>query len=130
MIIYYLRKVLFIIAVIVSTYFTIDNIYCRDLEVSKEVQLLDVKSDSYYEMLSDNSGYTNINGLSNIKLNLIEQGYLIEQELITDKYIDIIATKEGEESYRIYFRYPEGYITFFSSLYENSYKLTSYINVR
>ena len=82
---------------------------------------------TYYEMLSDNVGMTTINGLGNVYVNMEADGYEIYNEEITDHTIDVTFVKSDFPTYRYYYEYPSGRLTFFSSEYENSFIGSSYI---
>ena len=61
---------------------------------------------------------------------MIRDDYLVSSITKTNNYIDIILEKEYSPSYRLYFTYPEGKLTIFSSDYESSYLGLSYIHER
>ena len=125
-----MRKLLFLIAAIACVCITVYNVDNVPVNTTGTVYIVDKYADTYYEMLSDNVGITTINGISNVYVNMKNDGYTIYKENITNNNIDVSFVKDGYPSYRFYFEYPEGRITFFSSEYENSYTGYSYINER
>lgn len=125
-----IRKLLFLIAAIACVCITIYNVDNVPVNTTGTVYIVDKYADTYYEMLSDNVGITTINGISNVYVNMKNDGYTIYKENITSNNIDVSFIKDGCPSYRFYFEYPEGRITFLSSEYENSYTGYSYINER
>lgn len=122
------RRVLLTLAVILCFTLTLLNIYNRSIDIDGSVRLAQSYAQPYYEALSDNVGITTINGISNVFINMKVDGYSIYKQDMTQSYIDVSFIKSGAPSYRFYFLYPEGKITFFSSEYENSYIGVSYIN--
>lgn len=124
------RKLLFVIAAFICVGITVYNLDTVPTTTVGTVYLVDEYADTYYEMLSDNVGLTTINGISNVYVNMKTDGYSVYSEDITDSHIDVSFIKEGSPSYRFYFTYPDGRITFFCSEYENSYTGFSYISER
>lgn len=122
-----IRKILFIVTAILCCYFTIIRITSVTMNTTGTVYIVDSYAPAYYDMLSDNVGITTINGISNVFINMKIDGYSIYKSDIQNNYIDVSFVKEGCPSYRYYFEYPEGNITFFSSQYETSYTGVSYI---
>ncbi len=124
------RKALFLLAASLCVCITIYNLDDVPMKSYGTIYLVDKYADTYYEMLSDNVGITTINGISNVFVNMEADGYEIYKSDITDSYVDVSFVKDGAPSYRFYYTYPEGRITFFCSEYENSYTGLSYINKR
>lgn len=124
------RKVTFLVACVVCVVITLYNVDDIHMETNGKVYIVDEYADTYYEMLSDNVGLTTINGISNVYVNMKHDGYSIYNETVNDSFIDVGFVKDGYPSYRFYFEYPEGRITFFSSDYESSYTGFTYINER
>lgn len=122
-----IRKILFVIAAVLCCYFTLERIGNVKLDTTGTVYIVDAYAPAYYEMLSDNVGLTTINGISNVFVNMKLDGYDIYKSDIQNDYVDVSFIKEGYPSYRYYFEYPSGKITFFSSQYETSYTGISYI---
>lgn len=122
-----IRKLLFVITALLCCYFTFERISRVNLDTSGTAYIVDSYAPAYYEMLSDNVGLTTINGISNVFINMKEEGYDIYKSDIKSNYIDVSFIKEDGISYRYYFEYPSGKITFFSSQYETSYTGISYI---
>lgn len=122
-----IRKILFISAAVLCTYYTLSNMLDVTLNAKGTVYLVDQYVPVYYETLSDNVGLTTINGISNVYINMKADGYEVYKQEVTPSFIDVSFTKDNCPSYRFYFTYPEGRITFFSSEYENSYTGLSYI---
>lgn len=121
-----LRKITFITLTLVMVYQTYNKIYIEGITSNGSLHILSSKSKSYYSALTDNTGYTNINGVSNFYINMSEEGYNIVKEEVTNSFIDT-TWSNGELSYRLYYKYPECYIAIFSSDYVKSYKGISYI---
>lgn len=121
------RRILLLIGIVSCVYISLRNIDDVPLISSGDIYLVDKYSDPYYEMLSDNVGLTNINGISNVVINMEKDGYEIYKQDTTKDYVDISFIKDGYPSYRYYFTYPEGRITFFCSDYESSYTGLAYI---
>ena len=122
-----IRKGMFLIGAVLCLYYTVTNIYDLNLTAKGTVYLVEEYTPVYYEALSDNVGLTTINGISNVFINMKADGYTVYNAEITNSYVDASFVKEGFPSYRYYFTYPEGRLTFFSSEYENSFKGLSYI---
>lgn len=83
---------------------------------------------AYCYMLSDNVCLTTINGISNVYINMQENGYSIYSEDIGKTYIDVIFVKEGFPTYRYYYTMSDGRLTFFCDDYENSFTGEAYIH--
>lgn len=122
-----IRKILFICAASLCIYYTVSNIMNVTINAKGTVYIVDEYVPVYYEVLSDNVGLTTINGISNVFVNMKADGYTVYKEEITSSYVDVSFVKDNCPSYRFYFTYPEGRVTFFSSEYENSYTGLSYI---
>lgn len=122
-----IRKVLFMVAAILCVYFTGSNYLDMQIKSDGTVYLVNEYTPVYYEALSDNVGITTINGISNVVINMKADGYDVYKMQVDKSYVDVSFTKDNYPSYRYYFTYPEGKITFFCSEYENSYIGLSYI---
>lgn len=122
-----LQKLMFTVAAVLCIYYTVRNVSKLSIDTNGVAYLVDEWAPAYYEVLSENVGITNMNGMSNIYINMANDGYTIYKEEKTSSYIDVSFVKEGYPSYRYYFLYPEGRITFFSSTYEESWKALTYI---
>lgn len=122
-----IRKVLFMVAAILCVYFTGSNYLDMQIKSDGTVYLVNEYTPVYYEALSDNVGITTINGISNVVINMEADGYDVYKMQVDKSYVDVSFTKANCPSYRYYFTYPEGKITFFCSEYENSYIGLSYI---
>ena len=122
-----IRKVLFMVAAILCVYFTGSNYLDMQIKSDGTVYLVNEYTPVYYEALSDNVGITTINGISNVVINMKADGYDVYKMQVDKSYVDVSFTKDNCPSYRYYFTYPEGKITFFCSEYENSYIGLSYI---
>ena len=83
--------------------------------------------DTYYEPITDNTGYTTINGISNVFINMKALGYTVYKTDITNNQIDVVFKHDELPTYRYYFTYPDGKVTIISSEYESSYKGVTYI---
>lgn len=124
------RKLLLLIAAVSCVVITVVNAGDAEIDDDGTFYIIGEYHDTYYEMLSDNVGLTTPNGISNVYVNMVEDGYSIYREEITDSYVDVSFTKEGYPSYRYYYEHPSGRITFFSSDYESSFTGVAYINER
>lgn len=122
-----LRRLLLFIGVLACLYMTVYNMDDVPLESYGDMYIVNEYVEPYYEMLSDNVGLTHVNGISNVLINMKNDGYELYNQDVTDSYIDISFIKEGYPSYRYYFTYPDGRVTFFCSDYESSYTGLSYI---
>lgn len=122
-----LRKLLFVTLVVITYFITLNNYYDVEYVSSNDVYLLEETEDTYYKIIDDNTMYTTINGISNMYLNFINDGYSIYKEDVNNDYIDLILVKNERPTYRLYMTYPECKLTIFSSNYEESYKGLSYI---
>lgn len=123
-----LRRILLTIASLLCSLITLYNITDVNIEADGLIYLVDDYADTYHEAISDNVCLTTVNGLSNICIKLKEDGYKEYSCDIQKDYIDISFTKPDYPDYRLYLTYPECKLTIFSSEYENTYILQSYIN--
>lgn len=126
----FVRKVLLLITALACIGITLYNLSQIKINLSSKLYLVDEYVDTYYEELSSNVGLTTINGISNVYVNMANDGYTIYNSDVTQDYIDVSFVKDDEPSYRFYFTYPEGRITILCSEYENSYLGVSYITER
>lgn len=124
------RRVFLCVASVICVVVTLLNLRSFTMDVDGTFYLVDEYVDTYYEMLSDNVGLTTPNGISNVLVNMKNDGYDVYSIDITDTYVDVSFTKDKNPSYRFYYEHPSGRITFFSSDYETSYTGVSYINER
>lgn len=123
----YIPKIIFIGIVCLLLVMTGYNYANIKSEVSGVYYLLNEKSKTYYERITSNSCKTNINGVSNIRINLMRDGYTLYSEDITTEYIDMIYVKQGYPTFRYIFDIPSSTLTIFSSSYENSAMGLTYI---
>ena len=123
----FLRKLVFIAVAIICCWFTYLNKYLPIDEVSNELRLLDEYVQPYYESTTSNTGFTNINGISNVYVNMLTDGFDVYKSDVTNSYIDISFTNDDGEAYRYYFERISGKVTFFYSDYERSELGLSYI---
>ncbi len=123
----YVRRIFLICAILTIMYNILVDIYGYEISANTGLRILKDTTPTYYSMVTDNSGYTNINGISNVYHNLNKEGYGIHKEDITKDYVDVVFVKDNSPSYRYYYEWPEMHVTFFSSNYEASYLLSSYI---
>lgn len=94
-----------------------------------EFYLLDeVSENSYLQRYSENTGKTDLVGISNIILNMLDDGYKIQNYKNTGDYIDIIL-QNNDEVHRLYFN-KEYELTVISSPYNKSIVPYTYINER
>lgn len=122
-----LRRAVLMTAAALCVVYTYRNIFIPDVELINDIRVYDYYVDTYYQPISENSGITSLNGLSNAKVNLLNQGFEVYSEEITDNGIDLILTNSNGEVYRYYFDMKTNRITFFYSDYERSYLGESYI---
>lgn len=123
-----IRKILFIICTFICVVMTVSHIGKNVPEVINNVSLLNEVSPSFYVEDTINTGYTNINGISNIYLNLQQDGWKVHKVIIEDTFIDISMTKYPDLSCRVYFKVSDGWTALFLSEYENSNSLLAYIS--
>lgn len=124
----FIRRFILTVTCLACICLTIINYDKVRFEMYGTAYIVSKYADTYYEMLSDNVGITTINGISNVYSNMKKDGYSIYKEDIKDNHIDVSFVKNEYPSYRFYFTYPEGRITFFCSEYEDSYTGLAYIN--
>ncbi len=125
-----MRKFIFILIVCIMSIISIKNYSNRSVITDGTIYLVPSVINTWYSLNKDNTGYTTINGVSNIYNNMLEDGYSIYREVFSKDSIDISFVKERYPSYRLYYLYPSGFTYCFSSNYENSIYLFSYINER
>ncbi len=124
-----LRKIIFIFFTCLGMYYTYDNLNKLEMElIDTDTELFSSYSPVYYIPLSDNTGYTNINGISNFVLNVIKDNYELQQDNSTNNYIDYIFIRSSDNSvWRLYYSFRNMYVAFLSSEYEASGKGFTYI---
>lgn len=122
-----LRRAVLMTAAALCVVYTYRNIFIPDVELINDIRVYDYYVDIYYQPISENSGITSLNGLSNAKVNLLNQGFEVYSEEITDNGIDLILMNSDGEVYRYYFDMKTNRITFFYSDYERSSLGESYI---
>lgn len=120
-------KVVFTIIVCFMIFFTINNLTNIHVDANGTNYLLNEKSKAYYEKVSSNSCITNINGVSNIRINLLKDGYTLYNEDISKDFIDMSYVKQGYPTFRYIFDVSRSILTVFSSTYENSIIGLTYI---
>ena len=120
-------RLILIATLIILSLIVYRNSILRSVEYTGGYHLLSEKTNAYYKESSFNTGITNINGISNLYLNMQDDGYTIYKEFMTKDYIDVSFIKDGFPSYRYYYEYPSGKIAIFSSDYERSEEGVSYI---
>lgn len=120
------RKAICIIGMLIVMVTSYKSLLCN-VELDGSLKPLSTISDTFYDPLTSNSGYTSINGFSNIYNKLIFNGWNLYDITITNSFIDASFVKDGDSSYRVYYKFPDGYIVFLSSNYEDSDRLNSYI---
>lgn len=126
-VIYYARKVILLIAAIVCVFLTYENTILPTPEHSNEIRLFDYYVDTYYDRVSDNSGITSINGVSNVYVNMLDCSYIEHYIDIQSNYIDMSFIGTGGDAYRFYYDMKTNLLTFFYSDYERSNTGESYI---
>ena len=116
-----IRKLIFLIFTGLSIYYTYENFNKLDMKIDNSFRLISSYSTPYYEMLTDNTGLTNVNGVSNLVNNLKKDGYEVEYDYSTDTYLDMIFSSEtSENKWRVYYNISDYYLAIFSSDYESS----------
>lgn len=125
----FLRKliVLFITGFLIV--YTYVNTVLGELRIHNDVCLLNETSDTFLIETSSNTGITNINGVSNIKLNMIDEGWSVYSESVNNNEIDLILTDGLENVARIYYRCDTNEIAIFMSDYERSNEIFTYTSV-
>lgn len=121
------RRIILLLAIIACSYYTYIKMSDVSIDYSGTIYVVDEFTEPYYEMLSDNVGITNINGISNVYINMERCGYDVFRESVSESSIDVSFVKTGCSSYRYYYEQSSGRITIFSSDYETSYLGVSYI---
>ena len=122
-----IRRLVLLFGVLACVRVTLSNIDDVPLTAVGDAYIVDKYAEPYYEMLSDNVGLTNINGISNVIINMETDGYEVYNQEVTDEFIDISFIKDESPAYRYYFTVVDGRVTFFCSDYESSYTGLSYI---
>ena len=121
------RKIVFITITIILTVFTNNFLKEEGVSVNNKYVYGPVKSDVYYEYLTNNTGITSREAINNVWYNLDKDGYTLS-DLKEDKfYVDAVFTK-GSDTWRYIYDVESNYIMFFNKEYESSYKGESYIN--
>ena len=110
-------------------FYTYVNAVLGELRIVNDIFLLENITDTFLTETSPNTGITNINGLSNIKRNMINDGWSLYKESIDNNEIDIIFTNKSENVARIYYRCDTNEIAIFTSDYESSGEIFTYTNV-
>ena len=98
-----LRKLIFLCTALYSLYITYVNVY-ENINADGTLHLLNEYTESYMTELTSNTGYTNINGVSNFYRNMSTLGYKIHNEERTSTYIDVSFVKPNNPSYRLYYK--------------------------
>lgn len=120
-------KILLLITSCICVGITMYNYISVPIDLNGTMYIPKQYHDTYYEMLSDNVGITTVNGLGNVYANMVNDGYSIYSENITEHSVDVTFVKPDSLTFRYYFEYPSGKITFFCSQYESSYIGSTYI---
>lgn len=122
-----LRRIILTITLLILVYIYINKCLESSLDAYGTIYIVDDYVDTYYEPLTENTGYTTINGISNVFVNMKKAGYTVYNSEVTNNYIDAVFIKDDAPTYRYYFTYPEGKMTVLSSDYESSFLGVSYI---
>lgn len=117
-----IRKIMFIIFTIIGMYYTYCNLNHFEFVLDdSEICLFDSYSPAYYLAISDNTGYTNINGVSNFVNNMYKEGYELYEDNSTNSYLDYSFLNNMDNSvWRLYYSLKNRYIAFLYSDYEAS----------
>lgn len=127
-VVYRLRKVVFFIAMLLCVWYTgINTIIPKKEDLVTDVRLYPYYQDTYYEPISENSGITSLNGISNVYVNMAADGFSVHKENVTSDYVDVSFVNNVNEAYRFYYDMKTSVITFFYSDYEKSSMGVSYI---
>lgn len=125
----FLRKLIVLVITGFLIVYTYVNTVLGELSIHNDVCLLSEISDTFLIETSSNTGITNINGVSNIKLNMIDEGWSIYSESVNNNEIDLILTDRLENVARIYYRCDTNEIAVFMSDYERSSEIFTYTSV-
>lgn len=120
-------RLFLLVTLIVVTLITYDKFRNNCTTTIGVPKLMSSYVSPYYEEISENSGLTSINGISNVYINMQADRYSIYKEEITPTTVDVSFVKEGEPAYRYYYDTSTNRITFFSSNYETSGVGVTYI---
>lgn len=126
----FLRKLLFLSATVSCIVFVYVTLYTRSKVTDSSIRLIEDITPSFFIEESFNTGYTNINGVSNIYHQLLEEGYELYSMKQTDTYVDLAFVNNENNAWRVYFRVVDGWIAFFNSNYESSSSLIPYTTVK
>lgn len=121
------RKCIFILFASLCCILTYLNTNRVSIEASPNIDLYNYTVPEWYTEVSSNVVLTNLNGLSNIDLNLKKDGYVVYNKTQTQNTVDISYVKAYCPSYRIYYEIDSGKLTIFSSSYESSNLGLAYI---
>ena len=118
---------MFLSAAMVCCYFTYVNTILPKEETDYSLRIIEEYVEPYYDSLTPNTGFTNINGISNVYVNMLADGFKVHKNDVSSDYIDLSFINSNGDAYRYYFEKISGKITFFYSDYERSDLGLSYI---
>lgn len=101
-----------------------------EFEINNDSYLLDEVSNSFLIVNSPNTGITNINGVSNIINQMIDDGWEVYKENVNNESIDVVLVKSVEKVGRVYYECKSNEITVFMNDYEKSGDLFTYACVK
>lgn len=94
--------------------------------MNENMYLLTNISQPIYEQVSPNTCYCNLGTVSNMVINMVNDGYEIERETYAQDSLDILLQKD---ELRVRLNYTEeGRLFVICNAYENSYLIMPYIN--
>lgn len=123
-----IRNVINVFIVVVVVYILYTSTTTVSIE-SEYIYLYSVYTSTNTRLLSDNTGTTDINGVSNFCCNHKALGSVISTES-SDTSIDIKVTMTDGTRVRLYFDAVTREFVLFCSDYESCYEMCSYLNER
>lgn len=124
-----ISKILSILVIISGIGFTGYNIIQNSLTVMPLNKIPTDYVETNYVGLEDNMGKTTINGIGNIYVNMISEGFYVQQEAIAGDSIDVVFTN-GEEVRRYNYDKNTQILTYLFNPYERTVDGGSYITGR
>ena len=124
-----ISKILSILIILSGIGFTGYNIIQNSLTVMPLNKIPTDYVETNYVGLEDNMGKTTINGIGNIYVNMISEGFYVQQEAIAGDSIDVVFTN-GEEVRRYNYDKNTQILTYLFNPYERTVDGGSYITGR
>ena len=121
-----ISKILSVLIILGSIGYTGYNIIDDSLTVVPLSKIPTDYIETNYLSLEDNMGKTTINGIGNIYINLISEGFTVEREAITKDSIDVVFIR-ADEIRRYNYDKNSKILTYLFSPYEDSATGSTYI---